>query len=70
MPSRLAHAPSELRQMVDKATVHTGKRHMLVRPSRDKGQAHIARQQLKRNLAFDRQYRTIQPKLAGNKAMV
>ena len=70
MPSRLAHTAGELRQMLDKATVHTGKRYMLIRSSCNKGQAHITRQQLKRNLAFYGQHATIQPELTGNKAMV
>ena len=44
MPSCLAHTAGKLRQMIDKTAVDARKRNMLVGPTGDKRQPHIASQ--------------------------
>ena len=70
MPRGIAHTLGKLRQVIDKSAVHTRERHMLVGPAGDKGEPHVACQQLKRYLALDWQHRTVQAKLAGDKAAI
>ena len=60
MPSCLAHTAGKLRQMIDKTAVDARKRNMLVGPTGDKRQPHIASQQLERHLALDGKHRAIQ----------
>ena len=43
---------------------------MLIGPAGDKGQPHVASQQLKRHLALDGKHRTVQAELAGDKAAI
>ena len=69
-PRGIAHAMGKLRQMIDKAAIHARKRHMLIGPAGDKGQPHVASQQLKRHLALDRKHRTVQAKLTSNKTTI